>query len=690
MRLQSIKSKLLLSFTIFVLLVASIITTFLWSQFRNNNISQVNNSVTDINLLVKDIHILENDFFHYEIIKPSFYKTGKSDFVSSHHAQIAKLKDKFEKLRTIKDIQSAALDKEVKEVENLIARVDVTFKKIVEKVAEKGFKDHGLIGEMRKYIHRIEEAEKLYRLDLAKILMIRRYEKDYLLRKDDGYLSKLNGSVELLRDDVKAKVFNPATRDSIMGLVDGYHKVFAKMVKVDKEIGVENTSGLKHQLALMLKTLSSNIQKISGELAIASDNLARNIRTTLLIITGVFLVLIVILIYVVIKQLSSPIQNLSESINQVIEDNFTEETEIVEIQSNDEIGKLSRDFKLMLDKVKERTDEVTQQYENIKLLTDVGQEITSNLLIEQIVKVVHENMKPLLDAPILSIGVYDDENKRLDFIGKHGDKVVFGYDSIDDETKLSVWCFKNKETIFINDFSTEVTKYVETVSLPEDLDQKPESAIYLPLIVKDQVVGVLTAKSFHKNAYNDYHLNLLQNFAIYTAIASYNAKVYLHIERQNQNLQLSEERIRQTAEELQTMNEELESNKTELIGQISAIKRTLAVAEFDQEGNVIEANTLFLNELEYERSDLLGKHHSVLLDESIQDSDKYQMLWDKLQKGIPQKLELEYRSRFKKTVILNSTYTPVVGPNNELKKIIKLSTIVNKHQYHLQDNHQPH
>ena len=690
MRLQSIKSKLLLSFTIFVLLVASIITTFLWSQYRNNNISQVNNSVTDINLLVKDIHILENDFFHYEIIKPSFYKTGKSDFVSSHHAQIAKLKDKFEKLRTIKDIQSAALDKEVKEVENLIARVDVTFKKIVEKVAEKGFKDHGLIGEMRKYIHRIEEAEKLYRLDLAKILMIRRYEKDYLLRKDDGYLSKLNGSVELLRDDVKAKVFNPATRDSIMGLVDGYHKVFAKMVKVDKEIGVENTSGLKHQLALMLKTLSSNIQKISGELAIASDSLARNIRTTLLIITGVFLVLIVILIYVVIKQLSSPIQNLSESINQVIEDNFTEETEIVEIQSNDEIGKLSRDFKLMLDKVKERTDEVTQQYENIKLLTDVGQEITSNLLIEQIVKVVHENMKPLLDAPILSIGVYDDETQRLDFIGKHGDKVVFGYDSIDDETKLSVWCFKNKETIFINDFSTEVTKYVETVSLPENLDQKPESAIYLPLIVKDQVVGVLTAKSFHKNAYTDYHLNLLQNFAIYTAIALYNAKVYLHIERQNQNLQLSEERIRQTAEELQTMNEELESNKTELIGQISAIKRTLAVAEFDQEGNVIEANTLFLNELEYERSDLLGKHHSVLLDESIQDSDKYQMLWDKLQKGIPQKLELEYRSRFKKTVVLSSTYTPVVGPNNELKKIIKLSTIVNKHQYHLQDNHQPH
>ncbi|OJJ21079.1 hypothetical protein BKI52_10940 [marine bacterium AO1-C] len=685
MRLQSIKSKLLLSFTIFVLLVASIITTFLWSQFRNSKISKVNKAVTDIDVLVKDIHILENDFFHYETINPQFYKTGKSQLVVDHHNKIGKLKNEFEKLRKIREIQSSSLDKEVKEVENLISRADVTFKSIVEKIAIKGFKDYGLIGKMRKHIHGIESAEKQFRLDLAKILMIRRYEKDFLLRKDDRYLAKLTGAVELLKADIKGKIFNPATRDSIVGLVDAYQANFAEMVKVDKEVGVENTSGLKHQLALMLKTLSQNIRQISGELSIASDSLARNVRTTLLIITGVFLVLIIVLIYVVIRQLSNPIRDLSESINNVIEQNFTEDTEIIEIQSKDEIGKLSRDFKLMLDKVKERADEVTQQYENIKLLTDVGKEITANLLIEKIVEVVHENMKPLLDAPVFSIGVYDDEAKKLDFIGKHESKMIFGYDSLDDETKLSVWCFNNKKKILINDFSTEASNYVSAVSLPENIDQKPESAIYLPLIVKDQVVGVMTAQSYHKNAYTDYHLNLLQNFSVYTAIALFNAKVYRHIERQNQNLQLSEERIRQTAEELQTMNEELESSRVELVGQISAIKRTLAVAEFDREGNVIEANTLFLNELEYERADLLGKHHTVLLDDEIQNSDEYQMLWEKLKKGIPQKVQLEFRSRFKKTIILNSTYTPVVDQNNELKKIIKLSTLLNNN-HHLQNN----
>lgn len=676
MGLQSIKSKLLLSFTVFVLLVAFIISTFLWSQFRNARINNVNQAVTDINLLSKNIHILEKDFFHFETINPTFFRTGKSKLVDTHHQQMQQLKAEFDKLHKIKEIGTSHLDEEIKKIVSLSSSTEATFKKTVSKIFIKGFKDYGLIGKMRARIHQIEDAEKLYRLDLAKILMIRRHEKDFLLRKDEGYEQKLTAAVAVLQEDIKAKIFNPTLKDSIINIVEQYQKIFTKVVQIDKEIGFESTTGLKHQLATNLEELSNNIQTISKELRGTSKTLSSNIRTTLLIITGVFLVLIVLLIYVVTSQLGRPIQRLSASINQVIEENFGEGTEIIEIATKDEIGKLSQDFKLMLDKVKERTDEVTKQYENIKLLTDVGKEITSNLLIEQIVEVVHERINPLLDAPILSIGVFDDETQKLDCIGKQEHKMVLGYDSLDDETKLSVWCFKNKKAIFINDFSTEATNYVPAVSLPESYTQKPESAIYLPLIVKDEVVGVMTAQSFQKNAYTAQHLDLIQNFSVYTAIALFNAKVYRHIERQNQNLQLSEERIRQTAEELQTINEELESNKTELIGQISAIKRTLAVAEFDRQGNVIEANTLFLNELEYERADLLGKHHTILLDEEIQKSEKYKLLWDKLNQGIPQKAQLQYRSRFKKTVTLNSTYTPVVDHNNELKKIIKLSTFV--------------
>ncbi|EAY25325.1 GAF domain-containing protein [Microscilla marina] len=676
MQLQSIKSKLLLSFAGFVLLVASIIATFLWSQYRNQRITKVTQAVADINLLAKDIHLLEKDFFHFDVTNPVFFKTGKSQFVDAHLTDVNKLKQKFQDLHQIKEIQSTLLNKEIDEIIGLIDASEKAFEEAVKKVRKKGFEDYGLIGDMRQHIHQIEAATQRYNLDFAKLLMIRRYEKDFLLRKDTVYQQKVKRAVKEFREDIATKIFNPATKDSVNQLLTHYEQLFNEVVTLDQELGQESKQGHKHELAGIMKKLSDNIQKISQELVTVSARMAGKIRMSLLSITLVFLVFIIILMYVIIARLGRPIQQLSQSINWVIAHNFEEDIEIAAINSKDEIGKLSHDFQLMLDKVRERTDEVTRQYENIRLLTDIGKEITSNLLIEQIVEVVHSNINPLLDAPILSIGVFDEDAQKLDFIGKHEAKIVLGYDSLDDDTKLSVWCFQNKEVVFINDFTEEASRYVNGVSLSEGYDKEPESAIYIPLIVKEQVVGVITAKSYRKNAYTDYHLNIMQNFAVYTAIALYNARVYLHIERQNQHLKMSEERIRQTAEELKTANEELENKRTELIGQVSATKRTLAVAEFDPQGNIIEANTLFLNELGYERADLLGKHYTVLLNETTPKSEKYTQLWAKLLQGTPQKSRLEYCTRFNKTITLNSTYTPVLDHNQQLKKIIKLSTLV--------------
>jgi PAS domain S-box-containing protein len=674
MQLQSIKSKLLLSFAGFVLLVASIIATFLWSQYRNKRITKVSQAVAEINLLTKDIHLLEKDFFHFDVTNPAFFKTGKSPLVDAHLNDVNKLKQKFQELHQIKEIQSTLLDKEIEEIIGLIDASEKAFETAVKKVRAKGFESYGLIGEMRQNVHQIEAATQRYQLDLAMLLMIRRYEKDFLLRKDVAYQPKVKQAVNDFRASIDAKVLNVAVKDSVNQLLTRYEQLFAEVVKLDQELGQESKQGHKHELASILKKLSNNIQKISKELAVVSNKVAGKIRMTLLSVTLVFLIFFVILMYVIIARLGRPIQQLSQSINRVISHNFEEDVEITAISSKDEIGKLSQDFQLMLDKVRERTDEVTRQYENIRLLTDVGKEITSNLLIEQIVEVVHSNINPLLDAPILSIGVFDEDAQKLDFIGKHESKIALGYDSLDDHTKLSVWCFQNKEVVLINNFDEESTKYVNEVAVYADDDKKTASAIYIPLIVKEQVVGVITAQSYRKNAYTDYHLNIMQNFAVYTAIALFNARVYRHIERQNQHLKMSEERIRQTAEELKTVNEDLENKRVELTGQVSAIKRTLAVVEFDPQGNVTEANTLFLHELGYERADLLGKHYTLLIEDP--KSDKYTQLWNKLMQGIPQQHQTIYRTRFNKTVALDSTYTPVLDYNQQLKKIIKLSTFV--------------
>ena len=38
------------------------------------------------------------------------------------------------------------------------------------------------------------------------------------------------------------------------------------------------------------------------------------------------------------------------------------------------------------------------------------------------------------------------------------------------------------------------------------MSRPPQSLIYLPLITKDRVLGVITVQSFEKNAYTERHL----------------------------------------------------------------------------------------------------------------------------------------------------------------------------------------
>jgi signal transduction histidine kinase len=69
------------------------------------------------------------------------------------------------------------------------------------------------------------------------------------------------------------------------------------------------------------------------------------------------------------------------------------------------------------------------------------------------------------------------------------------------------------------------------------------SLIYLPLMMKDQVLGVISIQSIKKNAYTDYHLNILQNLASYTTIALDNADAYKKLNATLDNLKAMQDQL---------------------------------------------------------------------------------------------------------------------------------------------------
>jgi signal transduction histidine kinase/CheY-like chemotaxis protein len=222
--------------------------------------------------------------------------------------------------------------------------------------------------------------------------------------------------------------------------------------------------------------------------------------------------------------------------------------------------------------------QVKESYKNIRLLSEIGQEITSTLNLSDILNAVYDNVNQLMDASVFGIGIYDAEGQTIDYqlAIEKGLRYQPYSRTMEDKNQFPVWCIENKKEIFINDIVTDSEKYLKgeiKINLDTPLEdgtiaEVPRSLIYLPLMVKERVVGIITVQSFSISSYTEYHLNTLQNIAIYVATALENAKTYKEIEEKKEEIEKKkselEIRVKERTEQLRVQKDELEETFSKL------------------------------------------------------------------------------------------------------------------------------
>ena len=236
----------------------------------------------------------------------------------------------------------------------------------------------------------------------------------------------------------------------------------------------------------------------------------------------------------------------------------------------------------------------TEGKKNVELLSEIGREITSSLEFDTIFGRLYERVNQLADADVFGVGLYHPERSQIEYrlaIEKGKRYAPYSRDA-SDRNQLPVWCIEHREPIFINDLRSEYSRYVSTYDedrrLLEDgsMSEQPQSIIYMPLVAKDRVLGIITIQSFEKNAYTGHHLNVMQSLASYTAIALDNANAYRQLnEHENEIRRLFEEaeRARAIAVEadaaksafLSTVSHELRTPLTSVLGFAKIIKKRL-------------------------------------------------------------------------------------------------------------------
>jgi serine phosphatase RsbU (regulator of sigma subunit)/HAMP domain-containing protein len=589
---HSIKNQLILIFSIGLLFNIIITLSFFKNKNQTEKIDTKKKIINEITHSIKQTTNIEKDFLLYESINPDFFNSKQSIYIDEHDRLMIKIDAGIQKLKHFFEDE---YDTELEAIYNKLHTRESYFDTLTRLTLEKGFQDFGIIGEFRAAVHLIEDTDFPY--DRSQMLMLRRHEKDYLLRKQTSYISKLHKQAEVFRTEIES-ISHPSG-DTLLQSLTLYVQLFDKVIELDKLIGYEPNQGLKAQLNSISKDIESSFTEIKDNAVKELDKQLNDAATvfTVLLIFGIILNLL--LVFIVTKQLGLPIKNLSVQIQSSVKNNFRSAGKIEIHNSKNEIGTLSKDFNLMLQTVKRHTGEIMSQKEEIQaqadrllqvnseinlqkevlestlkgveILVETGREITSHLKPKQILMSAYKSINRIMEADIVGVALYQPEKNRLKFRGIESNKLIiqseFNLESADDLKTPAAICFNEQREILVNDADEEKFKYnFKYFSRGMDLAL---SCIYLPLTQKNIRFGVITVQSSKKNVYRATQVNLLRNIALYASAALSNAEIMKALEVKNEMLNKNKAEIEAQRDELQLQRDIVNHKNKEIVDSIT-------------------------------------------------------------------------------------------------------------------------
>lgn len=114
----------------------------------------------------------------------------------------------------------------------------------------------------------------------------------------------------------------------------------------------------------------------------------------------------------------------------------------------------------------------------------------------------------------------------------------------------------------------------------------------------------------------------------------------------------------------------------ELSNMFAAVSKSQAVIEFQMDGTIITANDNFCKAMGYALDEIVGRHHSMFVEETTRQSHEYREFWTRLNRG--ENLPGEYKRIAKggREIVINASYNPIADATGKLVKVVKFASDV--------------
>lgn len=347
----NIRSKLLVSTGLTILFFVFALAIFQYSVGKiNDDYQRVINEEIKIAELAKDMEI---QMLQSRRSEKDFLARRDLKYVEMVEVDIAKLQEIAVKIAFLAhDGGEKVIADKATRCRQLADEYIASFREVVKSEQVKGLDyKSGLQGEFRKGAAKIMKLAGVFDEQLAKVMALRRHEKDYLLRHDEKYVKKVHEQLVLVHASLLEIAWDEQTKSQIKNAIKMYKASFDALVAEDVKgvLLVAEMSEATHAVEPLVAEIATlAYERVQAHIEKTKISAVQSARFALTI-GGVALVAGLMLSFYIATIISRPLQQVVTTINTLADGDFS-----VELQSDsqDETGKIIHAMEVMVDNLK--------------------------------------------------------------------------------------------------------------------------------------------------------------------------------------------------------------------------------------------------------------------------------------------------------------------------------------------------
>jgi hypothetical protein len=627
LRRYTIKRLLFVSASIIIASIVAFAVIFLVQQRSSDRDRELILSLEKLRQYNLMMQIAKDEFLFRDAFQNQLYRTGNSansvkfdNLISQTLDYLTLLKDK------------GIEDKNLIELNRRVVDYRQSFADLKELVIVRGFKDFGLEGQLRSKIHAVERLtnqKKDYQL-MSLMLMLRRHEKDYIIRRDTVYLQKFENTVQQALSYV-SKNYGGEQNELAQHFMD-YKKLFNEYAVIDANIGKNDNEGA---IAKLNNLSIGYAQDLSEIIQVLLDRVNTNSYRSY--ITKLMLIIIIsgimIIFFAKISQhISSTIKSIQKTINKLGQGELPK---TIKIKGKDEFSSMEESINELCEALRNTRDFAKEVgngnfYSEVNVFGNTGElglgllEMRKKLMevaleqeknnkenalrgwlneslanVSNLLRTDHNDTSTLcfefLRFCIKNIeaqqgGIFvlrSDEEGNSEYLDLF---VSYAFDRRKCEKKrfnkdegLVGACLFEIDVIYLTDIPKDYVHFTTGLGVGS-----PNCIVLVPLITdRNEALGVIEIAAqkiiseieveFLKKA----SVNLASTIKLFRMIAE-NRSVINEMQMKTDELISSQEELKQNMEELTTIREDMERREFELLSKIKDLKYQLNDSDYDE------------------------------------------------------------------------------------------------------------